>query len=179
MSQCPASSHASLLPCSPPAPCPRPPAPPPRQWLAVGEVPLAAAGLQPFAASLSPPSPPLSSPVTLPPIPTRFCCLLSLHPQQCPGPKLLCLPALRPPVPRLRTSGSPLPPPSLPPPAVPDPPLASLCRSPWDGRTELGSGGLRPPCSILGRGGLCSAARDLPGSRPGAPGPRRAGSWPR
>lgn len=122
-----------------------------------------------------PPSP-LSSPAALP---RSSPVLPSSVPPGRRAPEPFRRPALRPPVPRLRTSGSPPPPPpSLPPPAAPSRPLASLRRAPWDGRTELGSGGLRPPCFTLRRGGLRSAARELPGSHPGVTGLRRAGTRP-
>lgn len=113
--------------------------------------------------------PPLSSPAALPPA-SPGSAVFYPPTLRCQALKPLLRPALRPPGPRLRTSGSPLPPPSLPPPAAPSPPLSSLCRAPWDGRTELGSGALRPPRSKLRRGGLRSAARELHGSRPRAPG---------
>lgn len=79
--------------------------------------------------------------------PAAFQRSLSVLPSSVPPGRRVPKPfrrlVLRPPTSRLRTSGSLLQP--LPPPAAPSRPLASLCRAPWDGRTELGSGGLRPP----------------------------------
>ncbi|XP_063660936.1 ESX-1 secretion-associated protein EspI-like [Pan troglodytes] len=93
-SQRPASSHASLLPCSPPAPGPRPP--PARQWLAAGEVPPAAPRPQPFAASLSAPSPPLSSPVALPPTLLGFAAFYPSTPSNAQLPSLFAGPPCDP-----------------------------------------------------------------------------------
>lgn len=130
----PRPHHGSQRPA---ASCTRPQAagsrpPSPRHWPAGREVSLAAPPVPDPCAGRSPCAP--RHPIWALPQRSRdphwFCSPLFPPPPAAPGrqaPEPLRRPALRPPVPRVRTSGSPPPPPppSLPPPAAPSRPLAS------------------------------------------------------